>query len=79
MPMLVCGSKTDSVVNPPALDDWRNWFKPEDRLWEFPQGYHFFHYFHPQEVGAQIMNFSRFHNRGAIAASAQPSTTSIYQ
>jgi pimeloyl-ACP methyl ester carboxylesterase len=63
MPMMVCGSKTDSVVNPPALHDWRNWFKPEDRLWEFPQGYHFFHYFHPQQVGEQILKFWEDHNR----------------
>ncbi|MBE9197559.1 MULTISPECIES: alpha/beta hydrolase [unclassified Nodularia (in: cyanobacteria)] len=80
MPMLVCGSKTDSVVNPPALDDWRNWFKPEDRLWRSSQGYHFFHYFHPQEVGEQILNFwGCYKRRSSLAISAQPSTASIHQ
>ena len=78
MPMLVCGSKTDSVVNPPALDDWRNWLKPEDRLREFPQGYHFFHYFHPQEVGEQILNFWGCYQRRSLTISAQPFTTFIH-
>lgn len=57
MPMMVCGSKTDPVVNPPALEDWVNWFKPEDHLWECPKGYHFFHYYYPQEVGEQMISF----------------------
>ncbi|MBW4555829.1 MAG: alpha/beta hydrolase [Trichormus sp. ATA11-4-KO1] len=63
MPMMVCGSKTDPIVNPPALQDWHHWLKPEDRMWEFAQGYHFFHYFHPQEVGEQILNFWECHSR----------------
>ncbi|WP_414563800.1 MULTISPECIES: alpha/beta fold hydrolase [unclassified Anabaena] len=78
MPMLVCGSKNDPIVNPPALQDWRHWLKPEDRMWEFPQGYHFFHYFHPQQVGEQMLNFWECHSRRERAISAQPSSTSIY-
>ncbi|BAZ52805.1 hypothetical protein NIES4103_54700 [Nostoc sp. NIES-4103] len=57
MPMMVCGSNTDPVVNPSALQDWVNWLKPEDQLWECPKGYHFFHYFYPQEVGEQMISF----------------------
>lgn len=77
MPMMVCGSQTDSIVNSPALEDWRNWFKPEDRLWEIPEGYHFFHYFHPQEVGEQILNFWTSHQQ-RVPISATPTTTYIH-
>ncbi|MER3587432.1 MAG: hypothetical protein C4322_02855, partial [Mastigocladus sp. ERB_26_1] len=57
MPMLVCGSKNDPIVTPPELQDWQNWLKPEDILWECPKGYHFFHYFYPQQVGEQMLSF----------------------
>lgn len=57
MPMIVCGSKNDSIIHPPALQKWLNWLKPEDYLWECSQGHHFFHYFYPQKVGAQILTF----------------------
>lgn len=57
MPMMVCGSNNDPIVDPPALQDWLKYFKPEDNLWECPQGHHFFHYFYPQEVGQQILSF----------------------
>jgi pimeloyl-ACP methyl ester carboxylesterase len=56
-PLMVCGSQTDSVVHPPALLEWRNWMKPNDRLWECPTGRHFFHYFHPQQVVDQVLAF----------------------
>jgi pimeloyl-ACP methyl ester carboxylesterase len=57
MPLMVCGSKTDPIVHPPALHEWQTWLKPGDTLWECPSGYHFFHYFHPQAVGDQILSF----------------------
>ena len=57
MPLMVCGCKTDTVISRPLLHDWYNWLKPEDRLWECPRGLHFFHYFYPQHVGQQILNF----------------------
>ncbi|NDJ18264.1 alpha/beta fold hydrolase [Myxacorys almedinensis] len=60
MPLLVCGSKTDPIVDPAALADWEAWFKPEDRQWQCLDGYHFFHYFHPQLVGEQILEFWQF-------------------
>jgi pimeloyl-ACP methyl ester carboxylesterase len=60
-PLMVCGSRTDSVVHPPALLEWRNWMKPTDRLWECPTGRHFFHYFHPQQVAEQVQQFWQAH------------------
>ncbi|MGV0105395.1 Serine aminopeptidase S33 domain-containing protein [Nostoc sp. DSM 114160] len=76
MPMMVCGSKSDPVVNPPALHDWLNWLKPEDKLWECPQGYHFFHYFYPQQVGEQILSFWQCHHPHLLEASALSFSTS---
>ncbi|MEH2314480.1 MAG: alpha/beta hydrolase [Nostoc sp.] len=76
MPMMVCGSKSDPVVNPPALHDWLNWFKPEDKLWECPEGYHFFHYFYPEQVGKQILSFWECHHPHPLEASALSLSTS---
>lgn len=70
MPMMICGSKTDPIVNSHALHDWTNWLKPEDKLWECPQGYHFFHYFYPQEVGEQILSFWERQDLHLVEASA---------
>ncbi len=57
VPLLVCGSKTDPVVHPPVLQEWLPYFKGGDRLWQCPDGRHFFHYFHPQMVGEQLLRF----------------------
>jgi pimeloyl-ACP methyl ester carboxylesterase len=59
VPLLVCGSCTDAIVPPVALQDWTNLLKPGDRLWECPDGYHFFHYIYPDLVGEQIQAFWR--------------------
>ncbi|NET00182.1 MAG: alpha/beta hydrolase [Sphaerospermopsis sp. SIO1G1] len=57
MPMMVCGSQNDNVVDPSALQEWLKYLKTEDHLWQYPQGNHFFHYFYPQEVGEQLLSF----------------------
>lgn len=59
MPLLVCGSTTDSIVAPPALEAWRDWLKPEDAVWKCPDGRHFFHYFYPLLVGDRVLEFWR--------------------
>lgn len=59
MPLMVCGSKTDPVVHPPALQEWLECFKSDDTLWQCPDGHHFFHYFYPEAVGEQILQFWR--------------------
>lgn len=57
VPLMVCGSHNDVIIDPMALQGWRKWLKEGDMLWEFPQGNHFFHYFHPQLVGRQVIKF----------------------
>lgn len=57
VPLMICGSKDDIVVNSNELLEWQAWLKEGDRLWSCPQGRHFFHYFHPQQVGRMILKF----------------------
>lgn len=57
VPLMVCGSKDDIIVEPDDLQGWQPWLKEGDRLWSCPQGRHFFHYFHSQQVGRQILKF----------------------
>ncbi len=59
VPLMVCGSMDDIVVEPCALQAWGPWLQAGDRLWECPEGRHFFHYFQPQLVAKQILNFWR--------------------
>ncbi|MBE9207659.1 alpha/beta fold hydrolase [Nostoc sp. LEGE 06077] len=62
MPMMICGSKNDPIVNSSVLKKWLNNLKPEDDLWEFSKGHHFFHYFYPQPVGEQMLKFWQTHH-----------------
>jgi pimeloyl-ACP methyl ester carboxylesterase len=57
VPLMVCGSQDDVVVDPHLLQGWQFYLKKGDRLWQCPQGRHFFHCFYPQLVGEQILNF----------------------
>lgn len=60
VPLLVCGSQEDVIVERTALQGWQKYLKPGDRLWLCPQGPHFFHAFYPQKVGRQILKFWQF-------------------
>jgi pimeloyl-ACP methyl ester carboxylesterase len=57
MPLLVCGSQDDVIVDSNSLQGWRKYFKLDDRLLEFTEGRHFFHYFFPERVGDEILAF----------------------
>ncbi|MGQ4649287.1 alpha/beta fold hydrolase [Lyngbya aestuarii] len=57
VPLMVCGSKNDIIVDSNSLQGWQTWLKEGDRLWECPDGHHFFHYFHPKLVKEQILDF----------------------
>jgi len=59
VPLMVCGSRDDIIIEPCALQGWGPWLKEGDRLWECPEGRHFFHYFQPQLVAQQILSFWR--------------------
>ncbi len=57
VPLMICGSKDDAIVDINSMREWQSYFKEGDRLYECPEGRHFFHYFYPQDVGEQILSF----------------------
>ena len=65
VPMLICGSDNDFVVDANLLHGWQPWLKENDvasatlrdRIWSCPGGRYFFHYFHSQLVREQITKF----------------------
>ncbi|MEN9223353.1 MAG: alpha/beta hydrolase [Thermostichus sp. BF3_bins_97] len=57
VPMLVCGSKDDPIVDPISLERWENNLKPGDQIWSCPGGRHFFHYFFPSLVSLKVLDF----------------------
>ncbi|NJK30095.1 MAG: alpha/beta hydrolase, partial [Acaryochloris sp. SU_5_25] len=59
VPLLVCGSANDPVVDSRALEEWQPWLKGGDRMWQSADGPHFFHCFDPQPVAEQILDFWR--------------------
>jgi pimeloyl-ACP methyl ester carboxylesterase len=69
VPLMVCGSRDDLIVDPTALQGWKAWMKEGDLIWECPGGHHFFHYYHPQLVGRQILQF--WHQAGKSVTNRQ--------
>ena len=57
MPLMVCGSENDGIVDRVALDGWSDYLKSNDILWRNSQGHHFFHYFFPEYTGRKIIKF----------------------
>ena len=57
MPIMVCGSENDGIVDHPALEQWSDYLKDGDELWVNSSGHHFFHYFFPEQTGRRIMKF----------------------
>lgn len=58
IPLLVCGSVDDAVIDPNQLRGWQQYFHHStSRLWVCPGGRYFFHYFYPEQVSEQIVQF----------------------
>ena len=57
VPLMVCGSKDDIVVENEALQGWQPWLKESDRLCSCLEGRHFFHFFQTQQVGRKMLKF----------------------
>ena len=57
MPMMVCGSNNDGIVDRNALQGWSDYLKADDVLWTTAEGHHFFHYFFPEYTGRKIIKF----------------------
>lgn len=60
VPLMICNSGDDKVVDPNEFLRWHPWLKANDRLWQCPAGGgHFFHFFHPEVTGAPMLEFWR--------------------
>ncbi|MBW4570428.1 MAG: alpha/beta hydrolase [Tolypothrix carrinoi HA7290-LM1] len=57
VPLMVCGSTDDIIVERDALQGWRPFLMEGDRYWECQKGRHFFHLFEPEIVAEQILDF----------------------
>lgn len=57
IPLMICGGQVDPILSYLELYKWKEWLKPEDIIWKCPQGSHFFHYFYPDLVSEEILNF----------------------
>ncbi|GAA6618680.1 alpha/beta fold hydrolase [Scytonema sp. NUACC26] len=57
VPLMVCGSLDDIIVETENLCGWQPYLKEGDRLWKCPEGKHFFHFFQPQLVAEQVLHF----------------------
>lgn len=57
MPLMVCGSQDDIVVDPNLQAGWQPWLKENDRRWQCSKGRYFFHYFYPDQVAQPILEF----------------------
>ena len=57
VPLMVCGSLDDPIVEAAEFHKWKPWLKSSDRLYFHADGGHFFHFFQPQQVGTNILNF----------------------
>ena len=57
MPLMICGSQDDPVVTTSSLSGWTHYFKSSDRIWQAPEGGHFFHHFRSDLLSHQIQHF----------------------
>ena len=57
VPLLVCGSRDDVVVDQNLIYKWQPYLKKGDRIWQCPSGGYFFHHYYSQLVSEQILDF----------------------
>ncbi len=57
VPLMVCGSSDDPVVDPDALHQWLPWLKSGDQIWQCSGGRHFFHHAYPHLVEQKLRAF----------------------
>lgn len=76
VPLLVCGSQNDAIVDPTQIQGWQPWLKPGDRLWLAPGGRHFFHADYAFSVSREILDFWGLTAAGAIAPTTTKSSCS---
>ena len=78
VPLMVCGSWDDIIVEPNDLQGWRSHLKSSDCLWSCLEGKHFFHFFQPTLVGEQILNFWKSVRRTKLLCSSAETLNKIF-
>lgn len=82
VPLLVCGSVDDVVIDPNQLQRWQQHLLKDDwrvcsgsaarsRLWLCPGGRHFFHYTYSEQVSQEICKFWRLPSGGQATIDRQ--------
>jgi len=56
VPLLVCNGAADIVMNRQPIA-WEGHMKLRDRLWNCPDGNHFFHFHHPEATARKITHY----------------------
>ena len=57
VPLMVCGSHDDTIIDPNLIREWQPFLKPKDRIWESPHGGYFFQHFYPLNVAQSLVDF----------------------
>ncbi len=57
VPLMVCGSQDDIIVDSNELHGWRELLKEEDHICQLPYGGHFFHHSYPRIMTEEILAF----------------------
>jgi pimeloyl-ACP methyl ester carboxylesterase len=71
MPLLLAAAEDDVIAKEVLFTDWLNYLQLEDEIWHHPSGGHFFHHWHPEDIGRQIQEFwqqSRSPQKSLVAA-----------
>ncbi|MGB3669141.1 MAG: alpha/beta hydrolase [Phormidesmis sp.] len=56
VPLLICQGELDEVTASPQVG-WECWLKAGDRIWQCPEGKHFFQFHHYQQVAKVITQY----------------------
>ncbi|MEL6553033.1 MAG: alpha/beta hydrolase [Cyanobacteria bacterium J06621_11] len=61
VPLLVCNGERDSIVQAQRAALWHACMKSGDRIWQCPEGHHFFHFHHAEAVSQLITTHINSH------------------
>ncbi|MEL7492902.1 MAG: alpha/beta hydrolase [Cyanobacteria bacterium J06554_11] len=75
VPLLVCNGAQDPITTAQQQGHWQRWMKSGDRLWECPQGNHFFHFHHALPTTEAITDFWSTLHRSDLPSPSEPTTT----
>lgn len=80
LPLLVCNGEQDSIMQAQRNALWQKFMKSGDRMWQCPEGHHFFHFHHAEVVADMVaahieshraISFSETHSGGEKQSSRE--------